>query len=151
MSHARLAVFAFAAGALAAPGCGASSKAASLMRGELIAKADAICSRVHAEYHANGYRSIQDMARLAPRLASYEQTAVAELRKLTPPASMANDWRQIVAGAQTVASDTAKLGRYAKENNLKAATALYTASGQVERQALATARRDGFKACTQAS
>jgi hypothetical protein len=60
---------------------------------------------------------------------------------------MANDWKQILDAAQRIADDTAKLGQYAKENNVKAEIPLYTADRPRQQQALATATRDGFKEC----
>jgi hypothetical protein len=142
---------ALAATMLVVAGCGGSSETASLSQTDLIAKADAICARVHVEYHANGYTTPQSIARLAPIVAGYEQTGVDELRELRPPASMVSDWNLIVDNAQAIAQDTAKLGQYARENNLKAATPLFTADRQVQQRALATARRDGFKDCAKAS
>jgi hypothetical protein len=133
--------------ALAAPGCGKSSK--PLTRAQLISQADAICKRVNAKLKASKISSKQDIARVVPQLAAYEQQALADLGKLVPPASMANDWKTIVAGAQTLADNTAKLGEYAKENKLKAARGLITTSEKVQRQVQATAKRDGFKECSE--
>jgi hypothetical protein len=153
MSPTQLAALALAATTLAASGCGGSSKAttSSLSRSELIAKADAICARVHAEYHANGYTTSQSIAHLAPLVAGDEQTGVDELRALHAPASMVSDWNMIVDVDQIVADNTAKLGQYAKENNLKAATPLYTANLKRQKEALTAAARDGFKECAKAS
>ena len=44
----------------------------SLTSAQLIAKADAICARVHVEYHAHGYTTTQSIARLAPTVAADE-------------------------------------------------------------------------------
>lgn len=136
---------------LVAGGCGKSSK--PLTRAELIAKADTICKRVNDKLKSsnNSIKSQQDIVRIVPKLASFEQTALAELSKLEPPASLANDWKTIIAGAQTLADNTAKLGEYAKANNLKAARHLIQASEKVQQQTLATAKRDGFKQCSQTS
>jgi hypothetical protein len=142
---------ALAAISLAVSGCGGSSKTGPLTRAELIAKADAICARFHTELHAHGSKTPQELARNVPLLASYEQTAGAELRKLTAPASMANDWKQIVDSVQTLANDTAKVAPYAKENKLQAAQSLISEGQQVQQQALAMAKRDGFNQCAQAS
>lgn len=130
-------------------GCGKSSK--PLTRAELIAKADIICKRIDDKLKSsnNTIKSQQDIARIVPKLASFEQSALAELSKLEPPASLANDWKTIIAGAQTLADNTAKLGEYAKANNLKAARHLIQASEKVQQQTLATAKRDGFKQCSQ--
>jgi hypothetical protein len=133
---------------LAVSGCGSSSK--PLTRAELTAKADAICKTVTAKLASQkGINSQQDIARVAPELASFEQTALTGLSKLIPPAELANDWKQFVAGAQTLAENTAKLGEYAKSNNLKGARGLITSSEKVQQQMVATAKRDGLTACEQ--
>jgi len=143
----RIGALALSAIVLAAPGCGKSSK--PLTRAQLISQADAICKRVNAKLKVSKINSKQDIARVVPQLATYEQQALADLGKLVPPASMANDWKTIVAGAQTLADNTAKLGEYAKENKLKAARGLVSTSEKVQQQVQATAKRDGFKECSQ--
>lgn len=151
MTHSRWVALGLAAVTLAASGCGKSSK--PLTRAELVAKADTICRRVNNQLKSsdNSINSKQDLARVVPRLASFEQKALADLSKLVPPASLANDWKTIVTGAQTLADNTAKLGEYAKENNIKAAKGLVTDSQKVQQAMLATAKRDGFKDCSEAA
>jgi hypothetical protein len=143
-----LAAVALAATTLAVSGCGGSSPK-PLTRAELTAKANAICKTVTAKLASKTIKTQQDIARIAPELASFEQAALAELSKLVPPAELANDWKQFVAGAQTLAENTSKLGEYAKANNLKAAKGLITSSQAVQQQMVATAKRDGLTACEQ--
>lgn len=140
-----LATAALAATALVVLGCGSSPK--PLTRAELTAKANTICEGVTAKLKSTNIKSQQDIARVAPELASFEQTALDDLSKLVPPAELADDWKQFVAGAQTLAENTAKLGEYAKANNLKAAGHLITASQAVQKRMVATAKRDGLKSC----
>lgn len=149
MSRTQLAALALAATTLSATGCGESPKTTTLTHAELIAKADPICARVNAKRASSTIRSREDYARLVPPLAAYEQTAVAELGKLIPPASMASDWKQVVAGAQTLANNTAKLGEYAKANNLAASRTLFSTDAKAQEQMLAAAKRIGFKDCAQ--
>jgi hypothetical protein len=59
-------------------GCG-SSTAKPLTRAELAAKANAICRTVAAKLAMKTIKTEQDVARVAPELASSEQTALAEL------------------------------------------------------------------------
>ena len=138
---------ALAAITLAVLGCGASPK--PLTRAELTAKANTICEGVTAKLKAKTIKSQQDIARVASELASFEQTALDDLSKLVPPAELADDWKQFVAGAQTLAENTAKLGEYAKAKNLKAAGHLITSSEAVQKRMVATAKRDGLKGCEQ--
>ena len=142
-----LTALALATTTLAVSGCGSSSK--PLTRAELTAKADAICKTVTAKLATRTIKTRQDIARIAPELAAFEQTALAELGKLVPPAELASDWKQFVAGAQTLADNTSKLGEYAKANNLKGARGLITSSQTVQKQMVATAKRDGLIACEQ--
>jgi hypothetical protein len=132
---------------LVVSGCGSSSK--PLTRAELTAKANAICKTVTSKLTSKTIKTQQDIAHIAPELASFEQTALSELSKLVPPAALENDWKQFIAGAQTLAENTAKLGEYAKANNLKAAKGLIASSVAVQHQMVAIAKRDGLKACEQ--
>jgi hypothetical protein len=94
-------------------------------------------------------KSQQDIVHIAPELASFEQEALAELSKLVPPAALANDWTQFLAGAETLAENTSKLGEYVKANNLKAARGVVKASTTVQQQMVKIAKRDGLKDCEQ--
>lgn len=148
MTRMRMAAMLLAATiAVAGAGCGESAK--PLTRAQLIAKADTVCRRINKKLSSTTIKSQQDIARIAPKLAEYEQEALADLSKLVPPASMANDWKEIVAGAQTLADNIAKLGEYAKANNLKGARSLIQSSTKIQQQIQATAKRDGFKDCSQ--
>jgi len=133
--------------ALAASGCGSSSK--PLTRAELTAKANAICKTVTAKISSKSVSTEQQISRAAGELASFEQTALTNLSKLVPPAELETDWKQFVSGAQTLAENTAKLGEYAKQKNLKAAKALIVSSENTQKQMVAIAKRDGLTACEQ--
>jgi hypothetical protein len=142
-----LAALALAATALLGSGCGSSAK--PLTRAELTAKADVICKTVTARLSKNTIRSQQDIARVAGELASFEESALSKLSKLVPPAELADDWKQFVAGAQTLAENTSKIGEYAKANNLKASKGLIASSQATQKQMTAIAKRDGLKSCEQ--
>src|ERR1700722_5724199 len=102
----RLASVALATSTLAIMGCGSSEK--PLTRAELTAKANAICKTVTAKLATKTIKSQQDIARIAPDLAGFEETALGELSKLVPPAGLANDWKQFVAGAGRLSAKTQK-------------------------------------------
>src|SRR6202035_5456775 len=144
MRGTRLAAVALTGVAFAVSGCGSSPK--PLTRAELTTKANAICKTVTAKLATKTIKSQQDIARIAPELASFEQSALNELSKLVPPAELEADWKAFVSGAQTLAENTSKLGEYAKANNLKAARGLITSSQAVQKQMVATAKRDGITA-----
>jgi hypothetical protein len=130
----------------ATSGCGESAGSTKpLTRSELIARGDAICRRINAQL--NAIRSAKDYA----RLGAYEQAAVVEMRRLTPPSSMASDWGQVVSGAQARADATAKIGTYPPEGAFAtrkpAVRAAYAAAGTGMQQMVTAARREGFKDC----
>jgi len=157
-----------AAAMLAAAGCGGSSTAApsgsaasrteptesrtsndSAARSRLIAKADAICRRLNRELAAAPSRlEARQIASSAPRNAALERRALAELGRLRPPASLARDWRQIIAYRRTLAEELAELGRYAKAGDVPAMKALGASKKRVHQKLSELATRDGFKDCS---
>lgn len=147
MGHIRVLAIALTAAMLATSGCGSSSK--PLTRAELTAKADAICKTVAAKLSSKSANTRQEIARVAGELASFEQTALTNLSKLVPPAELESDWKRFITEAQTLAENTAKLGEYAKTNNLKAAKSLITSSEATQKRMVAIAKRDGLTACEQ--
>jgi hypothetical protein len=68
-----------------------------------------------------------------------------------PPAAIATDWHQIVAGVQTIADDTTKFGEYAQVNDLKAVQTLVVRDASVQKALSAAAKRDGFTNCASTS
>ncbi len=136
-----------AATAIVLGGCGGS--AAPLTRAELISKADTICKRVSGKLTTKTITSVKDVARTAPQLAAVEQEALNELSKLEPPASIENDWKTFIAGAQRLAENTSKLGEYAKANTLKGSAGLIASSEQTIKQMTAIARKYGISSCEQ--
>jgi hypothetical protein len=92
-----IAALAFAAVILPASGCGGSSKTKPLTRAELTAKADAICRRIIPQVDWSKVNP-EPLPSQVDRLAALEEQAASELDKLTPPATMADEWRLIVDG-----------------------------------------------------
>lgn len=146
--RAQLITVALCTSLLAAVGCGESAK--PLTRVQLLAKADTTCRRINHKLSSSGTtKSPQEFADRASELVAYEQKGLAELSKLIPPASMANDWKAIIAGAQTLADDTMKIVERVKvEKNLKGAHSLLLETTKVQERTVAIAKRDGFKDCS---
>jgi hypothetical protein len=115
----------------------------------LIAKAGAICKRIDARHASVRLPTQQAIARELPLFASYQRAALAELRKLTPPASMAHDWKQFVAAAHTLASDTTRVGEYAKANHFATAGTIIPRIDKDERHISALAKHDAITGCEQ--
>jgi len=129
--------------ALVASGCGGTSKSKPLSRAELTAKADAICRRVipavNWEHVAPG-----DLPRLVNRLAALEEQAASELNALTPPSSMADEWRLIVDGFRLTGTEFRRIASDVKAN-LGAYPKLPLSNAQHERALQANI--DGIKDC----
>ena len=143
----KLAAAVLAASTVAVAGCGGSEK--PLTHAELVSKANAICKTVTAKFATKSAKSTQDIARIAPELADFEQKALSELSKLVPPAYLASDWKQFVAGAELLAENTSKIGEDAKANDLKATGPVIGASEKTQHQMQAIAKRDGLTECEQ--
>jgi ABC-type transport system substrate-binding protein len=166
--------------ALAASGCGGSTKTTSSQTGsiaqatsstqttsspstapatatapltvaELIAKADPICERANAKRTSITLTTRSSYSRLLPPLVAYERGELAELAKLTPPASLASEWRQILADTKTIIEATAKLGETPPNGRDSSLKAVFVKAGRAERQMLAIAKRIGFKECARLS
>jgi hypothetical protein len=170
MERARRATLALVATTLAASGCGSGTKTPSqtttpslaqpplpglaaqhrgpLTRAELIAAADAICYRVNVVLGQSKLRTPRDFARVMPPIGAYEEKAVAQMRKLIPPASMRRSWTQIVNNAKILADSIVTIGRDVMESSdIKRAHEANVRAGKARQLMLATAQREGFKDC----
>lgn len=182
MLHSQFAALGLAATALAASGCGNSSKTTSsasipqttaaqsttnaqtaptshtkeikiktgpqLTRAALIAKGDAICTRIDAQLEAAKNSTEQDLARDLPLAATADQQEAAELSKLVPPTAIAKDWSEILNDIQAFSVYTAKAAGYAETGKFPEATSLVVAGNAVQKKFTILARRDGFKVCS---
>jgi hypothetical protein len=113
----------------------------------LIAQADTICRRINQKRLSTTVAARQTFVNGLTPLATYEQAAVAQMRKLTPPASMAKDWSQITSGAQAIADVLTASVAYAKAGKLKEAEPLSIKLEKATQQMLAAAKHAGFKDC----
>jgi hypothetical protein len=123
-----------------------SNQAAANSR--LIASADPICRRVNGQLTGASHPQPADIARTAPRNAAIELRAVGELSKLTPPASLARDWTQMLAYRRTLAQELFALARDAKAGDVAGMRALGVSKKRVRQKLSQLAARDGFKDCT---
>jgi hypothetical protein len=175
MSRIRLVALVLVASALASSGCGSTTKSSNqtaqsapptsststtssssttqpstrpLTREQLIAKADAICFAINAKRNAITITRIEDFGRVIPPFAAYDEAAVAELRKLTPPASMAEGWKQIVTSAKEFADAVTKFGEYTRIHKTNNGThSLNLTVIRATREMNTVAKREGFKDC----
>jgi hypothetical protein len=153
-----LPVAAVAAALLA--GCGGAAQGGTGQRAELIAKADPICrqsiKRLLAVEKtlakaATAGPPLQALAASAPALSTFQSQAVSQLRRLTPPASLAGDWRSMLAGLQELADDTARIGVDAQHKNVKAMEKVVSTGNGTRKRLLAIGARDGLGPCGRAN
>jgi hypothetical protein len=122
-----------------------------LTREQLTANANPICKRVHAQLRAlsTGHGK-QDAEHLFLRSAAYERAGLAELQKLSPPADLEADWKQILTAMSTLVGDSMKYAEYAKAKNLNAAGHVVNSYTPIKEPAVAVAMRDHLAECAQA-
>jgi hypothetical protein len=143
-------------------GCGGSGGSGAQSTAQLVARADPICEGTNAKRtaaeaslgHATSLANptaLTGVAKTAPGLAAYDTTAVEQLRRLQAPASLARYWQAMLSDLQQLAEDTARLGEYAKEKNVKAAEGLLSGSRTTRRQLVALAARTGLTPCARAN
>jgi hypothetical protein len=172
MSQSRLVVLVLLAGMLAVAGCGKSAGSSSsatqpskgetgsaqtvasgppLPRAVFVAKADAVCRRLKSEESHLDVRTKSEFASGLAKLKGWEATALAKLAKLVPPAALAGEWRQTMADARVLSTDTIRALEFATTRGFKAAssTTLFTDTAAARKRALADARRLGLNDCAQ--
>ena len=159
-----LLLLALAAGGIAVlTGCGGSSRvmatgaaastrpSGSSAASQLIARADAVCKRLNNEIAATP-PGMQDsplkLSRNALQHAALERKAVSDLSRLTPPASLAHDWAQILADTRRLAAELTTLGRYWKLDEKQRISALGASKKHIHTELSAIASHDGFKDCS---
>lgn len=134
-------------------GCGGSTGTPvakeSAASASVIASADAICRRVNAKLVVAlpKHFSMRAVASVSPRNAALEQKAVSELAELDPPASIAREWRQVIAYRSELANELTQLGRAAKAGNMAAVKRLAASKTSVRKKLFALGQHLGFSAC----
>lgn len=114
----------------------------------LISSADEICRRFNSRLISTARSESSNIAREAPRNAAIELQAVGALSKLSPPASLARDWAQILAYRRKLAQELVALARAAKAGDAAGIRALGASKKRVRQKLTQLAARDGFKDCT---
>jgi hypothetical protein len=119
-----------------------------LTRAELLARGDAVCYRLNTRRQSTLIARPSDYERQAPALAAYELTGATELGELTPPASMAQSWQHIVAGARTVATVTGRFPHFAQASSDAIGHRYDAILGKAIDEMVNAAKRSGFKECS---
>jgi hypothetical protein len=142
--------------ALALTGCGSGSKQPSISA-KLISIADPICKSI-AEQRASANaqlrtvaksrgRTLRELARLAPGVASYEHEKTHVLESLRESGTQTHSWTILLAGMEALADDTEQLGVQAKANNLKAVNSIIASAEHLKGELGVIAKREGFTYC----
>lgn len=109
---------------------------------------NALCTQLHAKMKQVGpAKTTQDLAEVARKLAGFEQQQLEAMHKLTPPASMAADWKQMVQGAEEIAEAAGTLSTDVQLKKDKAAGEALKQVGSVEQHIKPIAEKDGFTSC----
>jgi cell division septum initiation protein DivIVA len=121
-----------------------------LARAHLVAHANAVCQDAITKSSQLFAKGQDEFAALVPLVASYQRTMYDELIKLTPPASLASDWKSILGYARILAETTSKLSSYGQNDHTAAAQPLYTEFAAARRELHYVAARAGFATCAHA-
>lgn len=126
-------------------GCGSATP---LTRAQLASHANALCIQLQNKIKQVGpARTTQGLAHLAHKLAGFEQQQLEAMHKLTPPASMASDWKQMLQGAEEIAEAAGTLSTDVQLKKQKAADEALKQVGKVEQRIKPIAKKDGFTSC----
>jgi hypothetical protein len=116
---------------------------------QLSSSATAICKRLNTELETHHVvpNSQQRILDITERRLALERKALAELSSLTPPATIARYWRQILALRQSIIDDLEKLHADALSGNSAAEKSVFKGSTGIEERTVAPARRAGVTTC----
>jgi cell division inhibitor SulA len=115
----------------------------------LVAKADAICDELNrrlADVHVSSTDD-HELARITPVSAALEEQAIRDLSVLTPPASLARDWQQMMGYRRTLARELKQLGRAAKAKDEHRVQSLIASKKLVHHKLELIATHAGLVAC----
>jgi len=127
----------------------ASSSSPTLSSAQLIARADAICTRSNEGIAAIAPKSgsRQEIKRVVPRHVALERAAIGELERLVPPASLAEGWNSMLGYRRTLAAELDRLLLAAERGDKSSARGLTVSKRHVHTELKAVADKVGFRAC----
>jgi hypothetical protein len=133
--------------ALGVAGCGSSKP---LTRAQLVSQANTLCTHVQMKMKKVGpAKTPAQFAKLADKLASFEQQQLESMRKLKPPSSLAADWKRMIEGAEEITEAVGTLSTDVQLKKDKAAAEELKTIGRVEQRITPIVQRDGFTRCKQ--
>lgn len=125
------------------------SAGAALSAAQLVGRADAICKRYNARIARlpNTVHNAADYAHIAPPRVALYKAALAELNKLTPPASLASDWQRMIAARAALAKALSRLAEDGATNNLEDIRPVLVSTAHVGEQIATSATQAGLIEC----
>jgi hypothetical protein len=92
-------------------------------------------------------KTTQQLAHAARKLAGFEQKQLEAMRSLTPPASMASDWKQMIEAADEIAASAGNLSTDIQLKKQKQAVQAFKQISEVHEHVVPIIERDGFTSC----
>ncbi len=116
----------------------------------MVEQANEVCRRLNTEFAEDKPKSASfaEIARIVPHRVTLEARAVRDLSRLTPPASMAHAWRQIIAYRQILATELVQLVRYARARDAAGIKALTLSKAGIHKKLAALALGHGLPDCS---
>lgn len=144
----RMALLLLAAVASLAAGVAGCGSAQPLSKAQLVRRANALCTQVQQKMKKVGSaNTTQELAHVARKLAGFEQQQIESMRKLTPPAALASDWKQMIEAADEVAANAGTLSTDVSLKKDKQAGEALKQIGRIHERILPIVKRDGFISC----
>jgi hypothetical protein len=161
-----------AVAALAASGCGSSktestttaaaqatasttaaaptiTTGAPLSHAQWIAAGDAICEGVQNKLNALKSRTTAQLERVLPQAAVYYAAEAESMVKIVPPKAMAHDWQQIIDDVHLYGEYTSVAVQNIKEHHETLTPSFRAKVASIQTSMITTAKRDGFKWCSE--
>jgi hypothetical protein len=124
-------------------GCGGG-----LSKGELVAKADAICARVNKQIAREPEpRSARDLQRLASRTVEISDPAIEEMAALEPPDELEADFGKFVASLKKQRDLTKQIGEAAGEGDTAKIQQVGADAQKAQAEYQRLSNKIGFKEC----
>jgi len=133
---------------LLAAGCGGGGGGKPLTRDEYATKADAICAKYTQQTKALANpKSLSDLADVADKTLPILDQAIADLRKLKPPADEQSTVDQWLAQVENLKGDLTTIRDKAKSNDIKGVQAVVPQATQHNQHSNQLATQLGMKVC----
>ena len=119
-----------------------------LSKGELVAKADAICGRVNKQIAKEpDPKTVKDLQRLAKRTVQLSDPAIKDMQALEPPSELESDFDEFVASLKHQRDLTTKIGAAAAKDDTAEVQKIGTQAQKAQDEYRRLTGKIGFKEC----